>query len=94
MKTIDLTPTWSQWLNTVMAISLRGKDPAKVLEPLSEDFKRLARAGDAWNALPKELPELLQEAINALSISHPDLADRLEVLKAGTNKSFELIIQE
>lgn len=47
-KTIDCTPTWSAWLNMVMAIALRGKDPAKVLEPLSEDFKNMAICADRY----------------------------------------------
>lgn len=45
-ETIDLTPTWEQWLHTVMAVALRVEDPAKVLEPLTEDFKTMARLAD------------------------------------------------
>ena len=103
MKTIDLTPTWSQWLNMVMAVALRGKDPAKVLEPLSEDFKRLARAGDAWNAIPEDTDDLIQEAINLIRhLSegqedengrpvYPALVDKLVVLKAGLDKAISIV---
>lgn len=54
MKTIDITPSWEQWLNFIMAIALRSKDPAKVLEPLSEDFKNMATCADLYTqAIPK-----------------------------------------
>lgn len=54
MKSIDVTPTWAQWLNFTMAVALRCKDPAKVLEPLSEDFKKMAELADLYVELQKQ----------------------------------------
>ena len=102
MKTIDMTPTWEQWMNIVMAIALRGKDPAKVLEPLSEDFKKVARGADAWNAIPQETPDAIQEAIDQIKYHsegqtdgkgnpmYPALVDKLAQVLEGLNKAIEI----
>lgn len=94
-KTIDITPTWSQWLNLVMAIALRGKDPAKVLEPLSEDFKKMARAADGYNAIPSDTIDILQDTID--SIDHlkddPQIAETLDKL-IGLRSTLLEIVEE
>jgi hypothetical protein len=46
MKSIDITPTWEQWLNFTMAVALRSADPSKVLEAVSEDLKKMAALAD------------------------------------------------
>ena len=55
MKTIDLTPTCEQWMNTVMTIALRTPDPAKVIEPVAEDFKNVAKLADAYKTLAESV---------------------------------------
>lgn len=67
MKTIDLTPTWEQWMNVIMTIALKTKDPAKVLEPVSEDFKNVAKLADIGKRYEQEGKALLEEALNALN---------------------------
>jgi hypothetical protein len=93
LKTIDLTPTWSQWLNLVMSIALRGKDPAKVLEPLSRDFKKMAVAADLWNNIPEDTDDVIQEAIDLIKYQsegqtgpdgepvYPELVGKLEAIQ-------------
>jgi hypothetical protein len=103
LNTIDITPTWEQWMNFVMAVALRGKDPAKVLEPLSEDFKRVASGADAWNAIPTDTIDLIDDAINLFKHLNeayvvddsdnqvPEMVGKLEGLKEGLNKAIEIV---
>jgi hypothetical protein len=102
-KTIDLTPTWQQWLNLIMVVALRSQDPNKVLEPVSEDFKKMAMAADAWNAIPEDIDDLIQEAIDLIinltegqededgRPVYPALVDKLKELRKGVLKAFEII---
>lgn len=47
MKTIDLTPTWSEILPTLLII-LRDASP-KGQSSAVEELKNMARAADMWN---------------------------------------------
>lgn len=81
MKTIDLTPTWEQWMHTVMTIALRTKDPAKVLEPVAEDFKNVAKLADIGKRHVQEGEDLMKEAlyaVNAIIKQHYNGPDGLD----------------
>ena len=54
-------------MNVVMSIALRTKDPAKVLEPVAEDFKNVAKLADIGKRYVQEGEKLLEEALQALN---------------------------
>ena len=67
MKTIDLTPTWEQWMNVIMVVALKTKDPAKVLEPVTEDLKNVAKLADIGKRYVQDGEELLKETLYAMN---------------------------
>jgi len=83
-------------MNTVMAVALRTNDPAKVLEPLAEDFKKMAEAADRYNAIPDDTLDTLEEVILLLeplkvgwgNIS--EVIDKLSTLRTSIQKAITL----
>lgn len=52
MKTIDLTPTWSEILPTMLMLYRDGGVEGKRV--MREEFIRMAQAADKWNAQAKK----------------------------------------
>ena len=57
MKTIDITPTWRQWLDTALFVIASSTDTSKTLETLKPEFVKIAKIADQHNEEAKKEKE-------------------------------------